>query len=109
MRILLDESVPARLGPLLVGHQSISVQKRGWAGARNGHLLALASDEFDVLLTADRGIGHQQNLATLPIAVLVVHAKTNRLVDMLPLVPSILEALATLMPRTLANVSGSKR
>ena len=54
MRILLDESVPGRLGALLTGHTSVSVQRRGWAGIKNGKLLALATGEFDVLLTADK-------------------------------------------------------
>ncbi len=75
MRILLDESVPHRLGALLVGHAPTSVQRRGWSGIKNGKLLALAAAEFDVLLTADRGMEHQQNLATLPIAVLIITAR----------------------------------
>jgi hypothetical protein len=53
MRILLDESVPGRLGALLIGHSTISVQRRGWASIKNGKLLALAAGEFDVPLTAD--------------------------------------------------------
>ena len=77
MRVLLDESVPSRLGAMLVGHQATSVQNRGWAGLKNGKLLALAAAEFDILLTADKGIEFQQNLATLPLAVLVVVARTN--------------------------------
>ena len=60
MRILLNESVPGRLGALLVGHETSSVQRRGWAGIKNGKLLALAATEFDVLVTADKGIEHQQ-------------------------------------------------
>lgn len=53
MRILLDESVPGRIGPLLIGHEAVSVHRMGWAGVKNGKLLALAAAEFDVLLTAD--------------------------------------------------------
>ncbi len=106
MRILLDESVPGRLGALLVGHQATSVQKRGWSGIKNGRLLALASSEFDVLLTADKGIEHQQNLATLPIAVLVLLTTSNRMQDLAPLVPSILRALNHLMPCTLQKIAG---
>lgn len=53
MRILLDESVPGRLGSLLVGHSVTTVQRRGWASIKNGKLLALAADEVDVLLTAE--------------------------------------------------------
>ena len=105
MRILLDESVPGRLGALLVGHESNAVQRRGWAGIKNGKLLALAATEFDVLLTADKGIEHQQNLATLPIAVLIVLARSNRMEDMAPAVPTILAALSELLPRTIRKVA----
>ena len=106
MRILLDESVPSRLGRLLSGHDAISVQRRGWAGIKNGRLLALAATEFDVLLTADKGIEYQQNLATLPIAVLIVLAHSNRMEHMTPLVPIILKALDDLPLRTLRKIAG---
>ena len=66
MRILPDESVPGRLEALLTGHTSVSDQRRGWAGIKNGKLLALAAGEFDVLLTADKGIEYQRNLSALP-------------------------------------------
>ena len=82
MRILLDESVPGRLGTLLTGHSTITVQGRGWTSIKNGKLLALAADEFDVLLTADKGMEYQQNLATLPISILVVLARSNRIEDL---------------------------
>jgi hypothetical protein len=49
---------------------AVTVQRRGWVSTRNGKLLALAADEFDVLLTADKGMEYQQNLATLPVALL---------------------------------------
>ena len=104
MRILLDESVPSRLGKLPSGHEATSVQRRGWAGIKNGKLLALASHEFDVLITADKGIEFQQNLAALPVAVLVILARSNRMQDMAPAIPEILEALARLAPRTFRRI-----
>lgn len=106
MRILLDESVPGPMSRLLVGHEAISVQKRGWSGVKNGKLLALAAAEFDVLLTADKGIEYQQNLQTLPIAVLIVLAKSNRMKDLTMAIPEVLAALQTLAPRTLQKVAG---
>lgn len=101
MRILLDESVPGRLGPLLTGHEVRSIHRMGWAGTRNGKLLALAAVEFDVLLTADRGMEFQQNLTKLPLSVLIVLANSNRLEDLRPMIPAILDALTELPPRTL--------
>ena len=105
MRILLDESVPGRLGALLTGHSAITVQRRGWASIENGKLLALAAGEFDVLLTADKGMEYQQNLATLPVAILIVLARSNRIEDMAAAVPAILSALEEHMPGTLRKIS----
>ena len=106
MRILLDESVPGRLAPLLLGHAAVTVQKRGWAGIKNGKLLSLAASEFDIFLTADRGIEYQQNLASLPIAVLIVLARSNRMEDMKLLVPAILKSLNHIQPQSLYKVAG---
>ena len=106
MRILLDESVPGRLAPLLLGHAALTVQKRGWAGIKNGKLLSLAASEFDIFLTADRGIEYQQNFASLPIAVLIVLARSNRMEDMKLLVPAILKSLNHIQPQSLYKVAG---
>jgi predicted nuclease of predicted toxin-antitoxin system len=105
MRILIDESVPWRLGPLLTGHTTTSVQRRGWASIKNGELLSLAASEFDALVTADKGMAYQQNLGTLPIAILIVLARSNRLEDLARAVPMILGALAELPPRSLRKVT----
>ena len=104
-RILLDESVPNRFGSLLTGHTSVTVQQRGWTSIKNGKLLTLAAGEFDVLLTADKGLEYQQNLATLPVAILVVLARSNRMQDLASAEPAILAALAELPPRTLCKIA----
>jgi predicted nuclease of predicted toxin-antitoxin system len=104
MRILLDESVPYRLSRLLAGHTVSTVQREGWASTKNGKLLALAADSFDVLLTADKGMEYQQNPMALPMSVLVVRAPSNRLEVMAQLVPAILKALEVLPPRSFAKV-----
>jgi len=70
MRILLDESVPWTMRNLLSGHECISVQKRGWKGTKNGALLELAAQEFDLFITSDQNIRYQQNLLRSTIAVL---------------------------------------
>jgi len=53
MRILLDETLPRKLATELTGHETQTVQKRGWSGLKNGQLLQVASREFQVLLTGD--------------------------------------------------------
>ena len=104
MRILLDEDLPRRLGALLVGHEVTTVPRCGWSGVKNGMLLALAATKFDVFLTMDKNLEFQQNMATLPVAVLVLEAVSNRIEHLALLVPSVLKELNHLPPRTLRRV-----
>jgi hypothetical protein len=104
MRILLDESAPRPLGQLLSGHDVRTVTQMGWTSLGNGDLLRQAAEAFDALVTADQNIEFQQNLATLPIAVVVLVAPSNRLESLEPLLPAILETLRTIRPRTLVRV-----
>lgn len=105
MRILLDESLPRKLALELSGHEVQTVQKRGWAGLKNGELLSRASLEFEALVTGDQNIEHQQNLPKLSIAVVVLVAANNRIGTLRPLVPKLLEVLATIGPGQLIRVS----
>jgi len=72
----------------------------GWSGVKNGKLLALAANEFDAFVTVDKNLPYQQNLTTLPVAVVVLDAVSNELPALLPLLPSFEESLLTLKPRT---------
>jgi hypothetical protein len=65
---------------------------------QNGALLTLASEHFDVFVTVDRNLSFQQNLNILTIAVIVLQAKTNRLADLRPLIPSLLSAIEAAVP-----------
>ena len=66
----------------------------GWAGVKNGQLLALAEAEFDIFITVDRNLSFQQNLSQFDIAVIVMQAPSNRLADLKPLAPKVLAILA---------------
>jgi predicted nuclease of predicted toxin-antitoxin system len=98
MRILIDECLDWRLGRALTGHDCISVQKRGWAGIKNGTLLAQAQEEFDIFLTADRNLSFQQNTTKFRIAVVVLAAGNTQLNKISLLVPQILALLPNLKP-----------
>jgi predicted nuclease of predicted toxin-antitoxin system len=95
MKLLLDESIPRQLAassPEIFDIQT--VPQMGWAGRQNGLLLELAADhEFDAVITADQGIEHQQNLAELPIMVIVMIAHRTRVKDLESLVPQVLDLL----------------
>jgi predicted nuclease of predicted toxin-antitoxin system len=106
MRILLDESLPQELQHELPGHDVLTVRKAGWSALKNGELLRRAAERFDVFLTADQNLQFQQNLAKLPISVVVLVASSNRMNTLHPLIPGLLEALNTLPPRTLIRVPG---
>jgi len=79
VKILLDECVDQRFRRDLVGHEVITVQEAGWAGKKNGELLALAAKTYQVFITVDRNLYFQQNFSAFSIAVLVLSARTNRL------------------------------
>lgn len=95
MRILLDESLPRDLGREISGHEVTTVQQAGWAGFENGELLRRAAGQFDVLVTGDQNVEHQQNPARLPLPVIILVAASNRIEALRPLVPELLQALAS--------------
>lgn len=106
MRILLDESLPWRLGRLLQNHEVTSVKRMGWSGVKNGALLHLAAKDFQAFVTADQNLQFQQNLDRLPLAVFVLVARTTALVDLVPLVPALMSQLENHLPRTLVRIGG---
>jgi hypothetical protein len=79
VRILIDESLPRGLKGLLEGFDAVTVPEQGWQSMQNGELLRRACGQFDVFLTADQNLEYQQNVAALPLAVVVVVAASNRL------------------------------
>lgn len=105
MRILIDECLDWRLSRALTGHDCVSVQKMGWSGIKNGKLLALAQEEFDVFLTADRNLSFQQNTTKLDIVVVVLAAGSTQLNKTLPLMPKVLALLPILTPGQVSTVN----
>ena len=93
MKVLLDECIDHRFAKELPGHSVETVPRMGWTGLKNGDILKLAENEFDVFITVDRNLSFQQNLSQFNLAVLVLFAPTNRLSDLKPLAPDVLAAL----------------
>lgn len=100
MRLLLDASIPSRLRRSLTEHSVRTVVEAGWSGVKNGKLLALAAAEFDAFVTVDKNLPFQQNLATLPVALVVLDSVSHELSALLPLVPTLLRELASLKPKS---------
>ena len=106
MKLLLDESVPRRLASSFPTSFTVyTVQQMGWAGTGNGLLLSLAAGgEFDAFLTVDRGIEHQQNMRDLPLPIIIMLGVRNRLAELQPLVPGVMEVLSGDLQRRIYRV-----
>lgn len=105
MRVLIDECLPRRLAVALIDVEAKTVPDAGWAGKTNGELIALAEAEFDVFVTIDQNLVHQQNLEGRQLAVVVLAATSNRFDVLAPLVSALLDALQTILPGELVRIS----
>jgi hypothetical protein len=98
VKVFLDECVDWRLSRELTGHEVKTARQMQWTTIQNGELLSLAAEHFDVFVTVDRNLSFQQNLDAFPIAVIVLHAETNRLADLRVLVPDLLTVIQNARP-----------
>jgi len=89
LKVLLDECIDRRLSRYLQDHDVTCVAERGWAGVKNGQLLTRAAAEVDCLVTVDQGLPFQHDLSRFDIAIVIIRAKSNRLQDLIPLIPDI--------------------
>lgn len=72
MKIILDECVPSIVKRGLPGRDIVTVQELGWAGIKNGELLRRVAVEFDVFITSDKNLQHQQNLSAFDLAIILL-------------------------------------
>lgn len=106
MRVLLDECVPRALRKAFSVHEVKTTVESGWAGIKNGALLKLAEKEFDLFLTVDRNLEYQQNFTGVSIAVVVMHAQSNDIDLLRPLIPAVLAAMSKAKPGVVTHVHG---
>jgi hypothetical protein len=102
MKIIIDECVPSIVKRGLPDRRIVSVQDMGWAGVKNGELLKLVTQEFDVFITSDKKLRHQQNLASLELAVILL--PSNQVPVVRGLLPRIDEVLGSIQPRGLTEI-----
>lgn len=105
MRVLLDECLPRRLGQAIIGHEMSTVPEMGWAGLRNHDLLGRATGRFDAFVTVDQAVPASLEASGLGFAIVVLKAPSNRLNDLLPIVPRLLAALASIKPGEIVRLS----
>ena len=88
-RVLFDENLPRLLKRDLVEFHVQTVAEAGWSGTKNGQLLRLAEQHFDVFVTADRNLPHQQTIGSLSLGVVVLAAGSTKLDDLRAIAPMI--------------------
>ena len=94
MKILLDECIDRRFAREIIGYDVKTVPQMGWAGVKNGKLLALAVKKFDIFVTVDRNLSFQQNIPQFDIAIVVLQqAPSNSLAALKPLAFKLLAIL----------------
>ena len=104
MRVLLDECLPRKLKFEVDAEFVQTVPEAGWASKQNGELLSLAELSFDVLITNDQNMEHQQSISQFAIAVIVLVAGTNDIDDLMPLMPKLNAVLISIKPGTIEYV-----
>jgi hypothetical protein len=82
-----------------------TVQEEGWSGLSNGVLLRKAQSTFEVLVTVDKRLQHQQNIASLRLAIVVVATESTRLVHMRAVIPQLKQAILRARPGTVVSVA----
>lgn len=105
-RVLFDEDLPRQLRRDFPEFDIRTVQEEGWSSVQNGELLRRASQNFDVLLTADQRLQYQQNIPRFDIAVVVIVAVDTRLPHLRSLLPQLRTAIVDVMPGTVIVVTG---
>jgi len=109
MKILIDECLPAALRENLtaLGHECQTVRQAGFGSKKNGELLTFAEGRWNVLLTSDRNIKYQQNMTGRSLSILILCAKSNRMKDLLPLLPACAQALLSIQTGQVVEIGAS--
>lgn len=105
MRILLDNCIPADLAPHIRGHEIATAVELGWDGLDDGPLLDALAGHFDVLLTVDRSLPHQQLLSDRPFATIILRAESNRVGHLARLIPELHRVLKAIAPGEVREIS----
>ena len=103
MLILFDQATPVTIRPFLEGHTVRTAAQQGWDRLKNGDLLTAAEEAgFDVLLTTDKNVRYQQNLAGRRIAIVVLGQQ--QWPKLRPHIERVVEAVNAATPGSLAEV-----
>lgn len=110
MRVLIDEDIPKELTAqfhmpgVIVEH----VEDVGRKGLRNSDLLASISGIYDVFVTGDTNLGHQQNLRAFDLAVVLIHPPRLVIEQIEPLIPAVVAAFQTAPKHAVTTIGPQK-
>ena len=107
MKLLLDECVTVDLKKDLAEHEVRTVVEASYKGLKNGNLLRAAAGQYDVLITVDRNLPFQQNIGSLPIAILIIDAGGITYSHLKTLSLKVHNALINIRPGQIITVSKS--
>ncbi len=89
MKILLDECITKKLKAHLVIHEENTVTEMGWNGLKNGKLMTKCVENgFEVLLTIDKNLLYQQNLANYELTIAVLNSFSSKAEDLIQFLPA---------------------
>ena len=107
MRVLLDKNIDRFLKTQFDSSMDVvTVSKQGCRGMKNGQLLRVAQHKFDVFVTMDRDLEHQQNLSAINMGVVVIQAPSNRYQSVEPLMLQINGAIKIVTAGEVVHVTG---
>lgn len=100
MRIILDECLPrALVADLIQEHRTVvTVPKAGLAGVKNGELLKAIDKSYDIFITVDKNLSHQQNVKVLSIAIIVLDVLNNQYETIQALLPLLINTITHMTP-----------
>lgn len=105
MKVLLDEMIDVRFRHLLPGHDVFTVDYMRWKSVKNGALVAIAAaNRFEAMVTVDPGFAHEQNVITLPLAVIIIFADGTDVESLEPFAPDVLDKLKIAEPGMILEV-----
>jgi hypothetical protein len=107
-RVLFDEDVPRQLRRDLQEFRVRTVQEEGWTSVKNGELLRLSSSVFDVLVTADKRLRFQQNIASYNVGVVVIATRDTRLPRLHQILDELRAAIRDVVAGTVIVVTGGE-
>ena len=107
-RVLFDEDVPRQLRRDLQEFEIRTVQEECWSSLKNGELLRRAEKAFDVLLTADKRLQHQQNIPAYRIGVVVIGTPDARLPRLQQILHDLRAAIRDVTPGAVIVVTGGE-